>query len=66
MQLDRYQDLAWELLVELHEAAGDSSAAALARREHAQVQAELDVALPEPRRRSPHESIRHPGPSRTP
>ena len=46
VQLDRYQDLAWELLVELHEAAGDSSAAALARREHALVQAELDVATP--------------------
>jgi DNA-binding SARP family transcriptional activator len=46
VQLDRYQDLAWELLVELHEASGDSSAAALARREHAQVQAELDVATP--------------------
>ncbi len=44
VQLDRYQDLAWELLVELHEASGDSSAAALARREHALVQAELDVA----------------------
>ena len=42
VQLDRYQDLAWELLVELHEASGDSSAAALARREHALVQAELD------------------------
>ena len=46
VQLDRYQDLAWDLLVELHEEAGDSSAAALARREHAQVQAELDVAAP--------------------
>ena len=46
VQLDRYQDLAWELLVELHEASGDSSAAALARREHAVVQAELDVATP--------------------
>lgn len=44
VQLDRYQDLAWDLLVQLHEAAGDSSAAALARREHALVQAELDVA----------------------
>ncbi len=44
VQLDRYQDLAWELLVELHESSGDSSAAALARREHAIVQAELDVA----------------------
>jgi DNA-binding SARP family transcriptional activator len=46
VQLDRYQDLAWRLLVELHEAAGDSSAAARARREHAKAQAELDVATP--------------------
>lgn len=43
VQLDRYQDLAWELLVDLHEASGDFSAAARARREHARVQAELDV-----------------------
>ena len=43
VQLDRYQDLAWELLVDLHEASGDSSAAARARHEHARVQAELDV-----------------------
>ena len=43
VQLDRYQDLAWELLVEVHEASGDSSAAARARHEHARVQAELDV-----------------------
>jgi DNA-binding SARP family transcriptional activator len=46
LQLDRYQDLAWRLLVELHEEAGDNSAAAMARREHAQAQAELDVAAP--------------------
>ena len=44
LQLDRFQDLAWQLLVELHEEAGDSSAAALARKEHAQAQAELGVA----------------------
>ena len=43
VQLDRFQDLAWTLLVELHEAAGDSSAAARARFEHARVQADLDV-----------------------
>ncbi len=42
VQLDRYQDLAWQLLVELHQASGDSSAAARARREHAQAQAELE------------------------
>ena len=42
VQLDRFQDLAWQLLVELHEESGDGSAAALARREHAQAQAELD------------------------
>jgi len=43
VQLDRYQDLAWELLVEVHEVTGDSSAAARARHEHARVQAELDA-----------------------
>ena len=43
VQLDRYQDLAWELLIDLHETSGDSSAAARARQEHARVQAELDV-----------------------
>jgi DNA-binding SARP family transcriptional activator len=43
VQLDRYQDLAWELLVQVHEASGDSSAAARARHEHARVQAELDA-----------------------
>lgn len=43
VQLDRFQDLAWTLLVELHEAAGDSSAAARARFERARVQADLDV-----------------------
>lgn len=44
VQLDRFQDLAWQLLVELHEASGDNSAAARARREHAQAQAELEDA----------------------
>ena len=43
VQLDRYQDLAWDLLVQVHEASGDFSAAARARHEHARVQAELDV-----------------------
>jgi DNA-binding SARP family transcriptional activator len=44
VQLDRFQDLAWELLAELHEESGDSSAAAHARREHAEAQAELDLS----------------------
>lgn len=43
VQLDRFQDLAWELLAELHEESGDSSAAAGVRREHAQAQVELDL-----------------------
>ena len=43
VQLDRYQDLGWQLLIELHEAAGDSTAASLARRDHARAQAELGV-----------------------
>ena len=46
LQLDRFQDLAWRLLVELHEEAGDSSAAARARHEQAQAQAELGVGAP--------------------
>ncbi|MET0967423.1 MAG: AAA family ATPase [Nakamurella sp.] len=44
VQLDRFQDLAWELLAELHEESGDSSAATRARREHAEAQAELDLS----------------------
>lgn len=43
VQLDRYQDLAWELLAELHRDAGDDSAAARARRDHAAAQAELEL-----------------------
>lgn len=43
VQLDRYQDLAWQLLAELHRDAGDDSAAARARREHAAAQAELEL-----------------------
>ncbi len=43
VQLDPYQDLGWHLLIELHEESGDNSAAALARRDHARVQAELDL-----------------------
>jgi DNA-binding SARP family transcriptional activator len=45
VQLDRFQDLGWELLVELHESAGDHSAAARVRLEHAAAQAELDAAV---------------------
>ncbi|MET0863908.1 MAG: AAA family ATPase [Nakamurella sp.] len=44
VQLDRFQDLAWELLAELHEESGDSSAAARVRREHAEAQAELELS----------------------
>ena len=47
LQLDRFQDLAWRLLVELHEEAGDSSAAARARHEQAQAHAELGVPVPD-------------------
>ena len=43
--MDRFSDLGWELLVQLHEAAGDHSAAARVRQEHAQAQAELDTAV---------------------
>jgi DNA-binding SARP family transcriptional activator len=43
VQLDRYQDLAWQLLADLHRDAGDDSAAARARREHAAAQAELEL-----------------------
>lgn len=43
VQWDRYQDLAWELLADLHRDAGDDSAAARARREHAAAQAELEL-----------------------
>ena len=42
VQLDRYQDLAWHLLADLHRDAGDDSAAARARRDHAAAQAELE------------------------
>ncbi len=43
VQLDPYQDLGWRLLIQLHEESGDNSAAALARRDHARVQAELEL-----------------------
>jgi len=44
VKLDRFQDLAWELIIELHEASGDTTAAARARIEHARVLAELDMS----------------------
>jgi len=43
VHLDRYQDLAWELLADLHRDAGDDSAAARTRRDHAAAQAELEL-----------------------
>ncbi len=43
VQLDRYQDLGWRQLIQLHEEAGDDSAATRARRDHAEVQAELEL-----------------------
>jgi DNA-binding SARP family transcriptional activator len=43
VQLDRYQDLGWQLLADLHRDAGDDSAAARARRDHAAAQAELEL-----------------------
>ncbi len=45
VQLDRFQDLGWHMLIQLHEDSGDTSAATLARHEHAQAQAELDVVI---------------------
>ncbi len=45
VQLDRFQDLGWTLLVTLHEESGDRSAAALARRDHARARADLDLAV---------------------
>ncbi len=44
--LDPYHDPAWQLLAELLDAAGDRSAAVVARREHARVCAELGVPVP--------------------
>lgn len=42
LRLERFCDAAWELLVQLHEAAGDLSAAARTRREHAHTVHELE------------------------
>jgi DNA-binding SARP family transcriptional activator len=43
--LDPYHDPAWRLLAEILDSAGDHSAAAVARREHARVCAELGVPV---------------------
>jgi DNA-binding SARP family transcriptional activator len=43
--LDPYHDAAWRLLAEILDGAGDHSAAAVARREHARVCAELGVPV---------------------
>ena len=42
IDLDPFQDLPWRLLAELHEAAGDSSAAEQVRRDHARARDELE------------------------
>ena len=41
LQLDPFHDPSWTLLAELHEQLGDHSAAAMTRREHARVVADL-------------------------
>jgi DNA-binding SARP family transcriptional activator len=45
IDLDRYHDSSWTLLVELTSRSGDHSAAAMARREHARVRADLGVGV---------------------
>jgi DNA-binding SARP family transcriptional activator len=45
VRLERFQDAAWGLLAQLHEDVGDSSAAERTRREHLQVQIELESAV---------------------
>jgi DNA-binding SARP family transcriptional activator len=42
VDLEPYQDLPWQLLADLHEAAGDISAAEQARRDHARARDELE------------------------
>ena len=56
VQLDPFQDHGWELLVSLHESAGDYSAASAARREHAQAKAALGSD-------DTPASVRHPRPA---
>jgi DNA-binding SARP family transcriptional activator len=43
VELDPYRDTGWALLADLHERQGDLSAAAVARREHRRVRAELGL-----------------------
>ena len=45
IELDPYHDSSWTLLVELTSRSGDHSAAAMARREHARVRADLGVTV---------------------
>ena len=48
LALDRYQDGLWRRLIDALAADGQPAAAAAARREYAQVLAELDVPVPLP------------------
>ena len=43
VQIEPYQDTTWQLLADLLDRSGDHTAAALARREHARIQAALGV-----------------------
>jgi DNA-binding SARP family transcriptional activator len=56
LELDRYQDRAWDLLAALYERAGDRAAAAQARWEHGAALSELRITavsrVPQPRARS--------------
>ena len=55
LELDRYQDRAWDLLTALYERAGDRAAAARARWEHGAALSELRITavsrVPQPRAR---------------
>ena len=65
VELDPYTDTGWALLADLHERQGDLSAAAVARREHRRVRAELglpDRTGPPPAR--PHRPDRPDRPDR--
>jgi len=44
LSFDGYRDSAWRLLIQLHEQAGDLSAALAARRRYGKVLAELGAA----------------------
>lgn len=47
VELDPYHDISWRLLASLHERLGDRSAAAVTRREHARLCADLGVPVPD-------------------